>query len=126
MPAPRRSSRANLRSLFLARAEECQKAAQELQALVVQYGGKPESGGSAAGALHRGWVAVRGTLTSHSDRSMLDECERGEDTALARYRDALQQDLPANVRAVVERQAEGARRNHDLVKGLRDRFDAAV
>ncbi len=115
-----------LRSLFLARAEECQKAAQELQALVVQYGGKPESGGSAAGALHRGWVAVRGTLTSHSDRSMLDECERGEDTALARYRDALQQDLPANVRAVVERQAEGARRNHDLVKGLRDRFDAAV
>ena len=40
--------------------------------------------------------------------------------------DALQQDLPANIRTVVERQAEGAKRNHDLVKGLRDRFDAAV
>jgi uncharacterized protein (TIGR02284 family) len=115
-----------LRSLFVARAQECQQAAQELQALVVQYGGKPESGGSAAGALHRGWVAVRGTLTKHSDRSMLDECERGEDAAVERYRDALKQDLPPSVRTVVERQSEGAKRNHDLVKGLRDRFDAAV
>jgi uncharacterized protein (TIGR02284 family) len=115
-----------LRSLFSARAEGCENAARELQELVVQYGGKPESSGSAAGALHRGWLAVRGSLTSQSDRSMLDECERGEDTALQRYRDALRQDLPASVRAVVERQCEGVERNHDMIKGLRDRFDAAV
>jgi uncharacterized protein (TIGR02284 family) len=51
---------------------------------------------------------------------MLEECERGEDAAVARYRKALKQNLPADVRAVIERQAEGAQRNHDEIKRLRD------
>ena len=122
----RHTRSSELRSLFAARAEACAKAARELQGLVEQYGGKPESSGSAAGALHRGWVAIRGSLSSHSDRSMLEECERGEDTALERYRDVLRQDLPPAVREVVERQCEGVKLNHDMIKGLRDRFDAAV
>jgi hypothetical protein len=39
---------------------------------------------------------------------------------VARYRKALKQNLPVDVRAVVERQAEGAQRNHDQIKLLRD------
>src|SRR5438477_252805 len=65
-----------LRSLFLQRAAECKTGAAELQPYVVQYGGKPDTGGSASGALHRGWVAVRGSLTGYSDQAMLEECER--------------------------------------------------
>lgn len=114
-----------LRTFFNRRAQECEQGARELQAQVVEYGGEPDTGGSAAGAMHRGWVAVRGTLAGYSDTAMLEECERGEDAAVARYRKALEKPLPATLKAIVERQSQGVKRNHDEVRGLRDRFKAA-
>jgi uncharacterized protein (TIGR02284 family) len=120
-----RTKTAQLKQTLNARAEECARGASELQALVLQFGGTPDSDGSATGSLHRGWVAVRNAVTSDSDLRMLEECERGEDAAEARYRKALKDEgLPASVRAVVERQLEGVRRNHQMIKGLRDRLKA--
>ncbi len=115
----------SLRSLFTTRAKDCEQGSRELQMLVSQYGGEPDTGGSASGALHRGWVAVRATLTGYSDQAMLDECERGEDAAVARYRKALKEDLPEAAMSVVRRQAEGAQRNHDQIRDLRDRMKAS-
>jgi len=111
---------ANLKQVFTERSAGCQAAVGELIALVTQYGGTPADGGTASGAMHRGWVHVKGAVGANSEVSILNECERGEDTGLARYRKALKQALPADVRAVVERQAEGAQRNHDQIKALRD------
>lgn len=116
----------SVRNVFLARASECQSAALELQALVLQYGGKPDDGGSMSGAVHRGWVAVKGTLAGYSTHAVLEECERGEDVAKARYRKALEQGLPEPVRAVVERQYQGVLRNHDQVRNLRDAYRHAA
>lgn len=113
-----------LQRIFIARADECRQGAAELQTLVVQYGGTAEDGGSATGAMHRGWVAVKGTLAGYSDLAMLEECERGEDAAMERYRSALAEDLPSDVRIVVERQFEGVKRNHAQVRTLRDEVRA--
>lgn len=111
--------------IILARhADECRAAGLELETFIRQLGGTPDEGGSVSGALHRGWVSVRGTLSGYSDKATLDECERGEDTAVARYRKALKENLPAGIRAVVERQAQGAQQNHDQVKALRDTLKA--
>jgi len=74
--------------------------------------------------MHRGWVHVKGAVGANSEESILNECERGEDAGLARYRKALKQALPADVRAVIERQAQGAQRNHDQIKALRDQARA--
>jgi len=117
---------AELKSVFSARADECRRAADELKVQVVALGGKPSDGGTAAGAMHRGWVAVRSVLTSYDDHAMLEECERGEDTAVRRYRDALGKPLPESIRALVERQLLGAQRNHDQMKALRDRYPATT
>jgi uncharacterized protein (TIGR02284 family) len=115
-----------VQQMFSQRASNCREAAQELRSLVLQYHGAPDDGGSATGALHRGWVAVIGTVAGASDKRMLEEAERGEDAALARYRKALKEDgLPATVRAVIERQMAGVQRNHDQVKILRDSVRAA-
>jgi uncharacterized protein (TIGR02284 family) len=111
----------SLRTVFNQRADECRAAARELQALVTQLGGTADTGGTAAGALHRGWVAVRSSLTGYSDRALLEECERGEDVALSHYRKALQQPLPESVRGVVAAQLLGVQRNHDQIRALRDR-----
>ena len=115
-----------IKSLFLARAGECAQAASELQTLVLQYGGKAETTGSATGSLHRGWVAVKGTLAGYSDLNMLEEAERGEDVALEQYRNALRQvDLPGEVRSLVERQFQGVKYNHDQIRGLREQARAS-
>ncbi len=114
------ASSSSLKTLFSQRAQECSDAAAELRGHVTRLGGKPEEGGTSGGALHRGWVAVRGTLSGYSDQAMLDECERGEDASLGAYRKALKQNLPASIRAVVQRQMDGAQRNHDEIKTLRD------
>lgn len=115
-----------LKSLFASCAARCAKGAIELQQLVDARGGKPEVAGSVAGALHRGWMSVKEALTDRDDKTILEECERGEDYAKAQYRKALQQDLPDNVRAIVARQFEGVVANHDKVRALRDSYRTAA
>lgn len=110
----------SLREVFAKRAAECREACAELQQLVRQHGGKPEDEGSTSGAMHRGWVAIKSTLTGYSDLAMLEECERGEDVAVARYRKAAQKGLPTGPLEVVERQLAGVLRNHDQIRLLRD------
>lgn len=114
----------SLKLLFQNRAEACSQGAIELQDLVQRLGGKPETGGSVAGALHRGWVDVKSAVSGHSDHAILAECERGEDAAKKNYREALEKDLPADVRAVVERQYQGVIENHDRIRDLRDQYAA--
>src|SRR6185369_11322933 len=109
-----------LRANLLARSSECATAADQLRAHVLQLGGKPEDGGSAAGAMHRGWVAVKAKLSTYDDLAVLEECERGEDVALRNYREALENELPTPIRNLVERQYEGAKRNHNEVRRMRD------
>ncbi len=114
------ADRQDLKSLFMQRADGCRDAAQELYTQIRALGGKPDEGGSAAGAMHRGWVSVKAALSTYDDKAVLEECERGEDNALARYRKAMKQNLPANIRQLVERQMQGVQRNHDQIKSLRD------
>lgn len=110
----------NLKQQFARRAEGCRQAGEELMTLIRQYGGEPAEGGTAAGALHRGWVQVKGSVGADSELSILESCERGEDTGVARYRKALKQNLPADVRAVVQKQADGAQKNHDEIRDMRN------
>ena len=114
-----------LKQMFLRRAQDCARGAQQLEAIVSRLGEEPERGGSVAGAMHRGWVNVKAAVTGRDDLAILEECERGEDVAKAAYRKALEnQDLPADIRAVVQKQYDGVVRNHDEVRNLRDRFRA--
>ena len=110
----------DIKTVLGQRADDCRLAAADLQAMIIKMGGEPEEGGTASGAMHRGWVSVKGTLTGYSDYAMLDECERGEDVALANYRKALKQNLPSVARVLVEHQSQGAQRNHDQIKAMRD------
>jgi uncharacterized protein (TIGR02284 family) len=119
------ADRQELKSLFLQRADDCRRGAQELNQHIRSLGGEVEDSGSAAGAVHRGWVSVKATFTAYDDQAVLEEAERGEDNALARYRKALKKNLPADVKQIVEKQLQGVQRNHDQVKQLRDQFRAA-
>jgi uncharacterized protein (TIGR02284 family) len=116
------AKRADLKSTFLQRADDCRRAAQELNEQIRACGGHVEEHGSAMGAMHRGWVAVKSALSTYDDKAVLEEAERGEDNAKARYAKALKTPMPPHLKLIIEQQMEGVRRNHDQVKMLRDQF----
>lgn len=118
-------SDAQLKTLFLDRAQTCAHAGRELQEQVIALGGKPETSSSVAANLHRRWVDIKSAVTGKDDEAILNECERGEDVAVKSYRNALKEDLPPNIRSIVERQFNGVMRNHDQVKALRDQIRTA-
>lgn len=114
-----------IQSFLARRAGDCAKAAAELEQAVRAHGGTPADGGTMTGAMHRGWVAIKTAMMTNDDKAVLEECERGEDAAVASYRKALKHALPPGVRSLIERQAAGAQRNHDEVRAMRDRYRAA-
>ena len=94
---------------------------RELQERVRSLGGDPDKHGSVSGSLHRGWINLKAALSSDEPHAVLAECERGEDAAVANYRDALKNtEIDSETRALVQRQAAGVQEAHDRVKQLRD------
>jgi len=110
----------SLKSLFYEYSRQRAQFAGELQSLVRELGGEPETSSSTAGALHRGWINIKSAVTGHDDAAILNECERGEDVAKNAYKDALAADLPSNVSSLIQTQATQVQQAHDRIRSLRD------
>ena len=118
---------ASLRQVFQRCSQDCATAVADLQALITRLGGNPQGRGSVAGAVHRGWVNLKAAAAGRTDLAILEECERGEDVAKARYRKALDEgNLPGDIRMIVQKQYEGVTRNHDEIRNLRDSHRASA
>lgn len=112
-----------LKSLFYEFGQQRAQFAGELQGLVRELGGDPETTSSTAGALHRGWINIKSAITGQDDQAILNECERGEDVAKNAYKDALEENLPLNVAQVVNEQYGWVKSAHDQIRALRDSAD---
>ena len=109
-----------LKAFFEQKAERCRMGAAQLQQKVRELGGDPERSGSTTGQVHRFWVNLRSTIAGMDEHAILDECERGEDAAKRAYEDALQEDLPADVRTLIGKQYREVKMNHDSVRDMRN------
>jgi uncharacterized protein (TIGR02284 family) len=113
-----------LKETFLEKAEGCNQIISDLQDKVLEMDGDPENAGTLLGAMHRGWVSIKGTLTGKDDHSILEECERGEDVIKAAYSKALESNLPVDLRSLIEEKYKGVVKDHDLIRDLRDKYAA--
>ena len=114
------ASRADLKAVFNEYARQRTQFANELQRTVARLGGEPEMSGSAAGAIHRGWINLKAAITGKDDQAILNEAERGEDAAVKSYQEALEEDLPSDLRSIVEEQYRQILAAHNRIKSLRD------
>jgi uncharacterized protein (TIGR02284 family) len=112
--------RSDLKSLFFEFAQQRSQFAGELQTLVQSLGGDPENSGSIAGSLHRGWMNIKTAVVGKDEASILNECERGEDSAKNAYKSALQEGLPTHILDTVQTQYVAIQSAHDRIKALRD------
>jgi uncharacterized protein (TIGR02284 family) len=110
-----------LKSLFNEYSLQRAKFAGELQAQAVQLGeSDPEDSSSTSGAMHRAWINIKSAITSEDDHAILAECERGEDSAVSEYKEALEEDISAPIRDIISRQYSEVQSAHDRIKSLRD------
>lgn len=109
-------------SLFVELSAQRQQFAAELQTLVAALGKEPEDSGSISAAFHRGWLDLKAAIGRDEPHAILEECERGEDAAVAAYREALDHtELPADILDTVEAQFMRVQAAHDRIRTLRDR-----
>lgn len=111
--------------LFEQYAQQRAQFVGELQGEVRRLGGDPENTGSIAAALHRGWINIKAAVTGKDEHNILEECERGEDSAVRNYQDALAEALPADAQSLVRRQYQAVQEAHNRVRSLRDRTQTA-
>jgi uncharacterized protein (TIGR02284 family) len=110
----------DLKRFFEEKARRCAEGAAQLQGKVIELGGNPERSSSISGTMHRAWVNIKSTITGMDDKAILAECERGEDVARRAYEDALNQDLPPDVRMLIDRQYREVKANHERVRDMRN------
>lgn len=108
-----------LKTLFEGFAAERQSMADELAAF--SSADPADEKPTITGALHRGWIDLKGALTSGDDHAILAECERGEDHAVAEFRRAVEEPpVSAEAASVISSILARILAVHNKVKALRD------
>ncbi len=110
-----------LKSLFNEYSSQRAKFAGDLQSQLRSLGeSDPETTSSVAGSLHRAWINMKSAISSQNDHAILSECERGEDSAVAEYKKAMEAELPSPLRETVSQQQNEVKTAHDRIRNLRD------
>lgn len=111
---------AQIARTFRELSDQRSKFSDELQELAKDYGDHIEESGTVAAAIHRGWMSIKDVVTGSDPKGVLDVAEQGEDHAVKEYEKALEADISAGLRTVVERQLVEVRAAHDQVRDLRN------
>lgn len=118
---------ADLKTLFSRYASDSNQYAQELTQEVSRLGGDPAQGTTNSGKIYRVWMDLKSAIAGKDRKTILDNCEFGEDAAQKAYDLALNADveLEPSLRDLIVRQKATLKTGHDEVKRLRD-LQAAV
>jgi uncharacterized protein (TIGR02284 family) len=111
----------DLRALFIRMIDESHKYKLTLATEVEVLGSDADSGTTNSGKIYRAWMDVKAIFTGHDRKTVLNNCEAGEDAAQAAYKAALgEEDLAAYLRTIITEQKALLKASHDEIKALRD------
>ncbi|WP_316741406.1 PA2169 family four-helix-bundle protein [Pedobacter antarcticus] len=111
----------DLKSLFVRMISESHQYKQGLASAVQGTGTELETGTTTSGKIYRAWMDVKAVFTGHDRKTILSNCEAGEDAAQRAYKSALEEDdLSAANRDLISSQKAELRKSHDEIKALRD------
>jgi uncharacterized protein (TIGR02284 family) len=105
----------DLKAMFSNLIHESRNYRNEVIQEISSLGGEPERGTTTSGQIHKAWMDLKAAFTGKDRESILSSCEFGDNAALDTYRDALDEDIPANVREVLMRQMNSIQRTHDSI-----------
>lgn len=117
-----------LRTLFYQLSDESQKMKEQLSSEVTLLGGEPAENSTMSGKIYRAWMDIKDAFTGDDVKSVLEECEYGEDAAQRAYAEAQDdsRDFPENIQRLISDQKATLRSSHDLIRTKRDEYKAAA
>jgi uncharacterized protein (TIGR02284 family) len=111
----------SLKYVFTNMIGESHQFKMEIATEVAVLGKDIETGNSTSGKLHHTWLDVKAAFSGHSKKSVLDECEFGEDAILKAYKTAIDLEyLPAYIKSMLTKHEVILQAAHDKIKSLRD------
>ena len=116
----------DLRSLFQRYIQQSQEYQSELRSLVRGLGGDPATNETTnSGKVYRVWMDLKAVFTGKDRKTILNNCEFGEDAAQKAYDMALNSDveLDGAIRDLIVKQKSALKVGHDEVKRLREMHD---
>ncbi len=116
----------DLRTLFQRYITDSRQYLHELSAEVTRLGGEPSDGTTNSGKIYRVWMDLKAAITGKDRKTILENCEFGEDAAQKAYDIALNADVELDppLRDLIVSQKAKLRTGHDEVKRLRDLQEA--
>lgn len=113
----------HLKEIFMNYADQRAHFIEELKKLEKQFTDDKDEiddPGSAEGSTHRGWINIKQAAGGNDIKDILDECECGEDVAVDSYKEALEKNLPNDVKQVIKAQSREVKKAHDHINLLRE------
>ncbi|MDO5522829.1 MAG: PA2169 family four-helix-bundle protein [Bacteroidia bacterium] len=112
---------ADLRTVFQERIDQSRQFHSELVNEVAVLGEEIKDGTKSTGKIYRAWMDVKAFFSGNDRKTILDNCEDGEDAAVRAYSEALEcENLTPEQRALVIRQHTEVKASHDRIKAMRD------
>jgi uncharacterized protein (TIGR02284 family) len=116
----------DLKILFTSIIGESHQNKMEIGTEIEVLGADIDDTTSTSGALHRTWLEVKAAFTSGSTKSVLEECEFGEDAIKKAYQNAIEQEhVPAYIKDILLKEKTAIDAAHDKIKELRDQYQNA-
>ncbi|MCB0448637.1 MAG: PA2169 family four-helix-bundle protein [Confluentibacter sp.] len=78
-----------LKSWLQQKAQQRHLFATQLDFMIRELNATPATDGTLLGTVHRAWIDVKSTLSSHTDEALLEECIRGEKASVEEYEQQL-------------------------------------
>ncbi|MDQ6704539.1 MAG: PA2169 family four-helix-bundle protein, partial [Acidobacteriota bacterium] len=100
-------------------AQQRARFSAELNNEVLRRGGDPAKSGHVSASFHRGWINLKSIVTGKDEAAIVAECERGEDSSIHNYQDALKKNLPSDLLSIVEQQYQEVKAAHDTIRDLK-------
>ncbi len=111
----------DLKTIFAAMIDESRQARMVLGKEVQALGSEMSRDTTTSGKIYKAWMDVKALFTGHNLRTVLSNCEFGEDAAQKAYQTALASEhLPAYLKEIIEQQRQRFKASHDEIKALRD------
>ncbi|MCY7421862.1 MAG: PA2169 family four-helix-bundle protein [Chitinophagaceae bacterium] len=112
----------DLKAICRQMADQSMKYVNELTQEVARLGEDATTNTTLSGKVYRVWMDLKAAVSGHSKKSVLENCEFGEDVAQKAYELALESDsyMTTEIRQLIANQKSELKTSHDVIRNYRD------
>ena len=112
----------DLKILYASMVAESHRMKIALSTEVQTFGAEIEQGTTTSGKIYRTWMEVKAVFTGYSRQTILQNCEKNEESTQRAYQMALEHDLPAYIHELLTHQQETLKASMEEIRSVKEQF----